>query len=107
KDLVNVPQFINPIVKFIEDNDKRSLEIKMIEDSFREYCGFSFSSYDIFSELAYWILKSTGFSYLTKETAARILNIIATDVNRFESQRLIEILIEGGIEPSIEDILSV
>lgn len=108
KDLVNIPQFINSIMKFIENNDKRSLEImKMIEDSFREYCGFSFSSYDIFSDLAYRILKSNGFSYLTKEISARILNTIATDVNRFESQRLIERLIEGGLEPSIEDILSV
>ncbi|MGN4750254.1 protein kinase domain-containing protein [Bacillus cereus group sp. MYBK220-1] len=106
--LVNIPQFVNSIMEFIENNDKRSLEIiKMIEDSFRDYCGFSFSSYDIFSELAYRILKSNGFSYLTKETAARILNIIATDVNRFESQRLIERLIEVGVEPSIEDILSV
>jgi serine/threonine protein kinase len=108
KDLAFMPQFINLIMKFIENNDKRSLEIiKMIEDSFRDFCSFSFSSYDIFSELAYRILKSKGFSYLTKETAARILNAIATDVNRFESQRLIERLIEGGVEPSIEDILSV
>ncbi|MBT2600020.1 MULTISPECIES: protein kinase [unclassified Oceanobacillus] len=108
KDLDNVPQFIISIMKFIENSDKRSLEImKMIEDSFREYCGFSYPSYDVFSDLAYRILKSNGFSYLTKETAARILNTIATDVNRFESQRLIERLIEGGLEPSIEDILSV
>jgi eukaryotic-like serine/threonine-protein kinase len=108
KDLDNVPQFISSIMKFIENNDKRSLEImKMIEDSFQEYCGFSFSSYDVFSDLAYRILKSNGFSYLTNETAARILNTVAKEVNRFESQRLIERLIESGLEPSIEDILSV
>ncbi|PEJ14307.1 serine/threonine protein kinase [Bacillus toyonensis] len=108
KELVNVHQFINPIMSFIENNDKRSLEImKLIEDSFQEYCGFSYSSYDVFSQLAYRILKSNQFPYLTKETSARILNRIATDVNRFESQRLIEKLIENGVEPSIEDILSV
>lgn len=107
KDLDNTPQFISSIMSFIENNDKRSLEIiKMIEDSFQDYCGFSYSSYDIFSELSYRILKSNDFSYLTKETAARILNTNATDVNRFESQRLIERLIEVGVEPSIEDILS-
>lgn len=108
KELVNIHQFINSIMSFIENNDKRSLEImKLIEDSFQEYCGFSYSSYDIFSQLAYRILKSNQFTYLTKETSARILNRIATDVNRFESQRLIEKLIENGVEPSIEDILSV
>jgi len=107
KDLDNVPQLISLIMKFIENDDKRSLEIiKMVENTFQEYCGFSFSSYDVFSNLAYQILKSNGFSYLTKESAARILNIIATDVNRFESQRLIERLIKSGLEPSIEDILS-
>ena len=108
RDMVNIPQFINSIISFIENNEKRSLEIiKLVEDSFQEYCGFSYTSYDVFSELAYWILKSDSFSYLTKETSARILNTIANDVNRFNSQRLIEKLIENGIEPSIEEILSV
>ncbi|MDZ4422074.1 protein kinase domain-containing protein [Bacillus cereus] len=108
RDMVNIPKFVNSIMSFIENNEKRSLEIiKLVEGSFQEYCGFSFSSYDVFSQLAYQILKSGSFSYLTKETSARILYIIANDVNRFDSQRLIERLIENGIEPSIEDILSV
>lgn len=108
RDMVNIPQFINSIMSFIENSEKRSLEIiKLVEDSFQDYCGFSYPSYDVFSQLAYRILESDGFSYLTKETSARILNTIANDVNRFDSQRLIEKLIENGIEPSIEDILSV
>ncbi|MED3823020.1 protein kinase [Priestia flexa] len=108
RDMVNIPRFINSIMSFIENNEKRSLEIiKLVEDSFQEYCGYSYPSYDVFSQLTYQILKSDGFLYLTKETSARILNTIATDVNRFDSQKLIEKLIENGIEPSIEDILSV
>lgn len=107
-DIVNNSSFIDLIIKFIKNNEKRSLEvIKMVENSFQGYCGFSFSSYDSIAQLAYQILSSEGYSYLTKESAARILNIIAQDVNRFNAQRLVGNLLEKGIEPSIEDILSV
>lgn len=108
RDIVNIPQFIDSIISFIEGNEKRSLELmKQIEDSYQEYCGFSYPSYDFFSQLAFRILKSNGYSYLTMETSARILNTIANDVNRFNSQRLIDELLREGIEPSIENILSV
>lgn len=53
---------------------------------------------------AYRVLKDS-FPFVVKETAANILRFVATDVNRFSAQRLVEELKEDGLEPMIEDIL--
>lgn len=106
REIVTNSWFINALIKFIQDDEKRSNEIfNLLEESFRDYCGLSFSSYDNIAELAYRILSSSGYSYTTKESAARILRSVAYDVNRFNAQRLIERLEETGLEPLIEDIL--
>lgn len=106
-EIITSPVFIDIVMKFIESNDKRSLEvINLVEESYRECCKTSFSSYDSIALLAYRILNAEGYSYVTKETAARVLNAIAYEVNRFNAQSLIEKLLDKGIEPMIEDILS-
>lgn len=63
-----------------------------------------FESYDPVADFAFSILQD-DFSYLTKEKSAKILSYIAFSVNRFSSQRMIQNLIERGIDPLIEDIL--
>ena len=79
--------------------------INLVENSYRDCCK-SFPSYDPIAQLAYQILNNEGYSYVTKESAARVLYSIAYDVNRFNAQNLIEKLIDKGLEPMIEDILS-
>ena len=41
-----------------------------------------------------------------KETAANIIRFVAWDVNRFVIQHLVEELINEGLEPLLEDIIS-
>uniref|UniRef100_UPI0005D1335A protein kinase domain-containing protein n=1 Tax=Aeribacillus alveayuensis TaxID=279215 RepID=UPI0005D1335A len=108
KELVTSPSsFLDTLIEFMKKNDKRGLEIvKLIHDSFREYCGMSFSSYDPIAQFAYRVLNE-DFPFVAKEISARILNYIAYDVNRFNAQRLIDRLLEKGIEPMIEEILSI
>jgi len=72
--------------------------------SYQEVCGRSFEAYDPFATFAYRVLKDS-FPFVVKETAANILRFVATDVNRFSAQRLVEELKEDGLEPMIEDIL--
>ena len=42
---------------------------------------------------------------MVKEIAANILRYVAWDVNRFNAQHLVENIINGGIEPMLEDII--
>ena len=106
-EIITSPKFIEVVMKFIESNDKRSLEIiNLVEESYRECCKTSFSSYDSIAQLAYRILNAEGFSYVTKETAANVLYSIAYEVNRFNAQNLVGKLLDKGIEPMIEDILN-
>ena len=63
--------------------------------------------YDNFSRLAFDILNLDNTSYLTKEIAAWILNDIAYGENRFEAQRFVTVLLDKGLEPTIEEILSI
>lgn len=78
--------------------------IQSIDKSYQEVCGCSFEAYDPFATFAYRVLKDS-FPFVVKETAANILRFVATDVNRFSAQRLVEELKEDGLEPMIEDIL--
>lgn len=108
QEIVGNGRFLDSIIEFIRGNDKRSTEVtKLVEESFQDYCGNSFSSYDSIAQLAYRILNDDSYAFVTKEIAARILNTIAYDVNRFSAQRLIENLTSKGIEPMIEEILSI
>jgi len=108
QEIVGNSLFLDSIIQFIKGNDKRSTEVtKLVEESFQDYCGNSFPSYDSIAQLAYHILNDDTYAFVTKETAARILNTIAYDVNRFSAQRLIENLTDKGIEPMIEEILSI
>lgn len=104
--LMNEKQgMINSLIQFMKCDDSHAQHIiQSIDGSFREVCGRSFVAYDPFATFSYHILQE-DFSFVVKETAAYILRYVATDVNRFSAQHMVENLKETGIEPMIEDIL--
>lgn len=97
--------FSDILLAFMRLDDSHALHIiQSIDKSYQEVCGRSFEAYDPFATFAYRILKDS-FPFVVKETAANILRFVATDVNRFNAQRLVEELKKAGLEPMIEDIL--
>lgn len=97
--------FSDTLLAFMRLDDLHALHIiQSIDKSYQEVCGCSFEAYDPFATFAYRVLKDS-FPFVVKETAANILRFVATDVNRFSAQRLVEELKEDGLEPMIEDIL--
>lgn len=99
------PHFTNILLKFMENNESRTLHIlELVCDNYRDVCGRTFSSYDPFATFAYNILIG-DFPYVAKERSASILNYVAYDVNRFSAQDKVEELISHGIEPLLEEKL--
>ena len=97
--------FSDILIAFMKTSDEHAQHIiQSIEGSFRDVCGRSFEANDVFAYFANKVLKD-GFSFVVKEIAATILRYVAWDVNRFSAQRLIENLIDTGIEPMLEDML--
>lgn len=98
--------FKGALLSFMKVNDDHaSYVIQSIDKSYRDVCGRSFEAYDPFASFAYTVLKN-GFPFVVNEIAANILRFVAYDVNRFSAQHLIESIIEIGVEPMIEDILT-
>jgi serine/threonine protein kinase len=106
KMLVNdVKGFHSSLIKYMKQNDTHANDIiQGVEDEFREVC-HRFEDNDPIARFANAILEVRAFPYVVKELAASILRYIAKDVNRFYAQRLIESLINAGVEPMIEEIL--
>lgn len=97
--------FSDTLLAFMRLDDSHALHIiQSIDKSYQEVCGRSFEAYDPFATFAYRVLKDP-FPFVVKEIAANILRFVATDVNRFSAQRLVERLKVDGLEPMIEDIL--
>lgn len=69
-----------------------------------DVCGRSFEAYDPFATFSFKVL-SENFSFVVKEIAANILRYVATDVNRFSAQSLVERIKSIGIEPMLEEVL--
>lgn len=96
---------INALIMFMKCDDTHAQHIiQSVESTFRDICGREFAAYDSFATFAYRVL-GEDFSYVVKETAATILRYVATDVNRFSAQHLVDELKQKGIEPMLEDIL--
>lgn len=105
--IISLTNFSDILIRFLRENEKRGNQIlSLIGDTYRDYCN-DFPIYDNFSRLAFDILNLDNTSYITKEIAARILNDIAYGVNRFEAQRFVTVLLDKGLEPTIEEILSI
>lgn len=103
--LDNKHGFSGVLLQFMRcDNTHAQHIIQSIDSTFREVCGKIFAAHDPFASFAYKVL-SADFSFVVKETAANILRYVATDVNRFSAQHLIEELKQKGLEPLLENIL--
>lgn len=98
--------FSEALLAFMHLDDTHALHIiQSIDKSYRQTGGRSFDAYDPFASFAYRVLKD-NFPFVVNETAANILRFVAKDVNRFSAQRMVEDLIDEGLEPMIEDILT-
>ena len=98
--------FVDALLAFMKISDERAAHIiQSIDKSYKEICGRTFADYDPFAKFAYSVLKY-GFPYIVNETAANILRFVAKDVNRFSAQRLVQEIINDGVDPLIEDILN-
>lgn len=99
--MVEKQGMMNCLIQFMKCDDSHAQHIiQSIDGSFREVCGLSFAVYDPFATLSYRILQGR-FSFSVKETAAYILRYVATDVNRFSAQHMVEDIKKIGIEPML------
>ncbi len=97
--------FFDTLLRFMNCDDSHAQHIiQSIDANYKDVCGRSLAAYDPFAGFAYRVLDG-NYSFVVKETAATILRFVATDVNRFSAQRLVNELKEKGIEPLLEDIL--
>lgn len=94
------PVLIN-LMKMTEEN--ATLIINQISENYRAVC-LTWKSYDPIASFVTIVLQG-NFSFGVKEKSATILHDIAFNARRFNSQRVIERLIEQGMEPLIEEIL--
>lgn len=102
----NTRGFQSTLVQYMKHDDTIAIEIiQRVEDQFRETCN-RFEDYDPIARFAYVVLLERTFPYVVKELSANILRYVAYDVNRFSAQRLIDSLLNTGIEPLLEEVLT-
>ena len=99
-----------PIVKtifddFISLSDQRAEEYMMLIYQNYDESITTYSDNDVFGYIANIVLRA-NYSFVAKEFAAKILHEVAWSVSRFDYQRKVESLINNGIEPMLEDIIS-
>lgn len=103
--LKSKPGFSDVLFQFMKCDDAHAQYIiQSIDSTFRDVCGRSFEANDPFATFSYKVL-SANFPFVVKEIAANILRYVATGVNRFSAQRLVEKLKQEGLEPLLEEIL--
>lgn len=104
KAILSLPGMISAILSFIESDEKRAVEtLQMIDNEYPNVCG-RWEDYDDIGTIAYNVIK-LNYTYVAQEIAARILHDVAFVYNRFNMQRLVDDLIQRGIDPTIEEIL--
>ncbi|WP_297991129.1 protein kinase domain-containing protein [uncultured Anoxybacillus sp.] len=104
RNVMSNQNFRDILIKYMKTHSTHESEIiTKIHDHFEDVCG-TYESHDPFATFAYLVL-SDRFGFVTNQKAAYILSYIAHSVNRFYAQRLINELIEKGVEPFIEEIL--
>ncbi|WP_414044404.1 hypothetical protein ACMGE9_06405 [Macrococcus sp. EM39E] len=79
--------------------------IEKISNNYIDVAGKDYNRYDGFAKLTSTILKMS-FSFIVLEISAKILVFVACSVNRFYAQDLVKEVINFGIDPMIEDILT-
>lgn len=104
KTIVEIPMMASAVSNFIESDEKRTIEVlQMLESEYLVVCR-AWTDYDEFGRIAYKVILD-NLAYVAQEIAARILNNVAYGKNRFDMQRLVDSLIERGVDPLIESIL--
>lgn len=104
-EIISSNGFKQTVFEFMKMSDERTMYIvQNIDNNFRDVCK-TWTSFDPIADLVDDVLRGE-FTFVAKELSARILKYIAKSVNRFNAQRLIEGLLERGIEPLIEEILA-
>lgn len=92
------------LLNFMKKNERYGIHIiQAVNDKFTEECK-KFEWYDQIALFAYSILVDK-YPFVINEVAANILRYIAYDVNRFSAQRLVDKVIDRGVEPLIEALL--
>lgn len=98
--------FDEALLKFMSKDDSHAeYIIQSIDKTYIEICGRTYEAYDAYSSFAAQVI-SGDFSFRIKEIAANILRYVAWDVNRFSAQDIVNNLINVGVDPMIEDIIS-
>lgn len=106
--LVDFSTFGSILLDYFGNNKSLVLDIlKKIDENKGEIC-IAFSDADSIGNIGYLVLKDEKkqFDYETKILASKLLAWSAFEVNRFNMQRLVEKLIEKGLDPTLEEILS-
>lgn len=98
-------EIVNSLLQFMKCDETHAQHIiQSVSSTYQDICGRTFEAYDPFATFSYHVLQE-DFPFVVKEIAANILRYVATDVNRFSAQHMVEELEESGIEPMLEDIL--
>lgn len=106
QNIININGFDNALYSYFKDYPESISEIlKLIETDMDNMCR-KYEDADNFAKIAEYILRNNLSTFEVREKAAKILNHVAFFVNRFYAQRLIESLIDDGIEPMIEEVLN-
>ncbi|HEL1371764.1 TPA: protein kinase, partial [Streptococcus equi subsp. zooepidemicus] len=96
--------FINCLLSFMKlDDTHANYIVQTIHSNYEQYLK-QFEDADPFATLSYRVL-SGNFSFTVNEVAARILKYVAHVVNRFSAKRMIDSLVDEGLEPLIETML--
>ena len=105
-DIAYLTNFKLAVLKFIEIDTKHvNFLLETITNKYQGYYK-EFKDYDNLAYIAYEIVIG-NYEFPTKELAANILKYIAWYVNRFYAQELINKAIDKGIDPFIEEQLTV
>ncbi|MCI6020686.1 MAG: protein kinase [[Bacteroides] pectinophilus] len=98
--------FADMLFQFMKlDDSHAEFVIQSIDKAYQIVGGRNFESYDVYATFAKRILLD-NFTFVVKEIAANILRYVAWDVNRFDAQHMVEDVINVGIDPMLEDIIS-
>lgn len=98
--------FADMLFQFIKlDDSCAEFVIQSIDKVYQIVDGRNFELYDVYAIFTKRILWD-NFTFVVKEIDANILRNVAWNVNRFDAQHMVEDVINVGIAPMLEDIIS-
>ena len=104
--IISLPGFANAIARFACDSGPHAtFVVDSIGEGMVEACGSSFEANDPFASISSQAATSDTAPFDVRERACVILAYVAHCVNRFNAQRIVDDLIDKGIDPILEDVL--